>query len=108
MSVVGTKANCAQDCTVSTTLMVTNVFQTFTLSGFTGLSQVSFGQQQVAAEIFPSGPDSGYLAFDNLSFATGGGAVPEPAAWILMIAGFAGAGAMIRRSRRAAAQATAA
>jgi hypothetical protein len=37
------------------------------------------------------------------SFAiAGGGAVPEPAAWALMIAGFGMAGAMLRRSRRSA------
>lgn len=101
VSVEGLKANCSQNCTVSTTLTVSGVFQTFALSGFTGLSQISFGQQQLAAQLFPPGPDSGYLAFDNLAFtAAAGAAVPEPAAWALMIAGFAGAGAMIRRRRR--------
>lgn len=109
VSVVGTKANCSQDCTVSTTLTVTSVFQTYALTGFNGLSQISFGQQQLAAQLFPPGPDSGYLAFDDLSVAAGnGGAIPEPAAWSLMIVGFAGVGAMIRRGRRSAALATAA
>ncbi len=31
----------------------------------------------------------------------GGGGVPEPAAWAMMLAGFAGIGAMARRRRRA-------
>jgi hypothetical protein len=35
--------------------------------------------------------------------APGGGAVPEPSGWALMIAGFGGAGAMLRRRRAAAA-----
>jgi hypothetical protein len=106
VAVTGTKANCSQDCTVSTTLTVTNVFQTYALTGFTGLSQISFGQQQLVAQLFPPGPDSGYVAFDNLGFSTGaGGAVPEPASWSLLIAGFAGVGAMIRRGRRSPVQA---
>lgn len=40
------------------------------------------------------------VVFDDLSFSSGG--VPEPAAWGLMILGFGGVGASIRRRRTAA------
>lgn len=49
--------------------------------------------------------DAGGLAYDNFVFdtpAVTGGAVPEPAAWALMIGGFGMAGAMLRRRRAAA------
>jgi len=40
---------------------------------------------------------------DNVTYAAGGGAVPEPAAWALMISGFGLAGAALRRRRSVAA-----
>jgi PEP-CTERM motif len=46
--------------------------------------------------------DSGGIGFDNLKFdvrSTGGGAVPEPAAWAMMLAGFGLIGAAMRRRR---------
>jgi hypothetical protein len=56
----------------------------------------------------PIGPDNGYACcFGNAGAATlvvsgsPDGAVPEPAAWALMILGFGGSGAMLRRRRRA-------
>lgn len=94
--VTGAKANCSIDCLVSLNLTITNVFQTFDLAGFTGLSQVTFGQhinnlQQV---------DTGYLAFDDLAFrAEGDTAVPEPATWAMMLLGFGALGVAMRRRR---------
>jgi len=114
VAVVGTKAGCTptqqDDCTVSTVLMVGNSFSTFNVLShpdfalFTHLSQISFGTQQLITELFPPGPDSGFLAFDNVSMAAsvvdGGAAVPEPSAWALMIVGFGGVGALMRRRGR--------
>ena len=38
--------------------------------------------------------------YGSAAFLPGGGAVPEPSAWALLIAGFGGAGAALRRARR--------
>lgn len=65
-----------------------------------------------------SSAGGGYHAFaDNVTLATTAGsttwnfetngAVPEPASWALMLMGFGGLGAMLRRARRAGAVATA-
>jgi hypothetical protein len=112
VAVTGTKANCVSNCSVSTVLTVTNLFQSFTLSGFTGLSTISFGAQEFSNPLAPFPPmqqDTGYLAFDNVNFAAGAGAAaPEPAAWSLMILGFAAVGGLMRGHRRAVALARAA
>jgi hypothetical protein len=42
----------------------------------------------------------GDFAMAQLRYATGGGAVPEPAAWAMMLVGFGGIGATLRASRR--------
>ncbi len=50
--------------------------------------------------------NSDNIGLDNVRFGQSGGpvgGVPEPSAWALMIAGFAGAGAALRRRRAAAA-----
>lgn len=44
----------------------------------------------------------GQIIGNGDSFTTPGGAVPEPASWILMSAGFGGLGPLIRRRRRSA------
>ncbi|THD57231.1 PEP-CTERM sorting domain-containing protein [Phenylobacterium sp.] len=110
VTVSGTKANCAVACTVSTVLTVTDVFQSFSLSGFTGLSSISVGAQQFSnpSAPFPPQTDSGYLAFDDISYAAVGAPAPEPAAWALMIVGLGAAGGLIRGRRRSLARASAA
>jgi hypothetical protein len=69
-----------------------------TFSDLTGVSSVTIGPTRVLR----------YLVFDDVTFGANGGAIPEPAAWTMMIAGFAGVGAMIRRGRRGLARADAA
>ena len=54
-----------------------------------------------------SGLASGPLTVTNTVVLGAGAAVPEPASWALMILGFGGAGAALRRSRRVSAAATA-
>ena len=56
-----------------------------------------FGGDKVSSINFTSTQDA--FEFDGLA----GNAVPEPATWALMIAGFGGAGAMLRRRRQIAA-----
>jgi len=91
--VTGLKANCALDCTVIANLTVTNAFQTFSLTGFSGLSSITFGMPTDGGDA-----DTGYLAFDNLS-THAPGEVPEPATWGLMLLGFGALGATMRRRR---------
>lgn len=43
--------------------------------------------------------DNGFFAIDNLTIASSAGAVPEPASWALLIAGFGLTGAAMRRRR---------
>jgi hypothetical protein len=61
------------------------------------------GRQVVKLELFSIKPNGyqGY-AFDDLHFRFGGApaAVPEPASWAMMIAGFGFTGAAMRRRRR--------
>jgi hypothetical protein len=101
VAVTGTKANCVSDCTISALLTVTNVFQTFALTGFSDLASISFGAQQFSNPNapFPPHTDSGYLAFDNITFSA---TVPEPASWALLILGFGAVGGLLRGRRRAA------
>ena len=60
----------------------------YTFTAFAPTSTLTFA----SAEYNPYGP-----ALDNVSIA--GGAVPEPASWALMIAGFGGVGSLMRRRR---------
>jgi len=86
--------------TVSTVLDVRFGFQRFHFGPqWTNLASVNFGQLAQTSE---------YLAFDNIAYNGGvppalDARVPEPATWGLMILGFAGAGAMLRNTRRKAA-----
>ena len=60
-----------------------------TLAG-AGITRVQFGS------------DIGNWLADDISFSTGGSAVPEPATWAMMIAGFGLAGSALRRRPRSA------
>ena len=69
----------------------------------TDLSSITFGPAYTDAAL--TTPDVRFVAFDNVVY-TGhpdvvAGGVPEPAAWTMMVAGFGGLGALIRRRRRA-------
>lgn len=59
-----------------------------------------FGNFGVTKVIFASARNS--LEFDDLAGAFQTAAIPEPASWALMIFGFLGSGAMLRRRRHAA------
>ncbi|WP_156255497.1 PEPxxWA-CTERM sorting domain-containing protein [Sandarakinorhabdus oryzae] len=74
--------------TISTVLNVGFGFQTYQL-GWSDLKSISFSLLQGGGE---------YLAFDNLVYTTG---VPEPASWMLLLAGFGLAGGALRRRRLA-------
>jgi PEP-CTERM motif len=73
--------------TVSTVLNVGYGFQTYQFA-WNNLVSVSFGELASASE---------YLAFDNIVY----NAVPEPASWVMLMAGFGLAGAALRRRRTA-------
>jgi hypothetical protein len=50
-----------------------------------------------------SSTDFGGVLYDDFTFTPGGGAVPEPSTWAVMLLGFGLTGAMVRRRRPAAA-----
>lgn len=60
------------------------------LTAFTGVSGIS-----IVNDVDVSG-----LGFDDFTFDAGGGGVPEPASWALVLAGLGAAGALLRGSRR--------
>lgn len=64
--------------------------------GFIG----SGGLQTLAFRVASGPVDNTDAILDNVSLVMDRGAVPEPAAWALMLAGFAGAGAALRARRR--------
>jgi hypothetical protein len=81
------------------------VTQDFTLSGGVGLSNFMFDSdfldvRSVSWDAGPAGGEGHFAQLDNIiagDAVTGG--VPEPAAWALMLAGFAGVGGLLRRRR---------
>jgi len=108
-TVTGQKANCVSNCTVTDSFTVGYSFLTYSLtSDFTGLSSVSFAPLTTQSTTDSNGDPisySGWLGFDNITFTAPGvvgEGTPEPAAWALMIMGFGGVGAVMRRNRRAA------
>jgi hypothetical protein len=105
VTVTGTKgAGCSVDCTVTANLQVGYGFASYALAGFTGLSSVSFGMQQMLNSDSQLVADSGYLAFDDFAYlAPGDMAIPEPATWAMLLLGFFGTGALLRGARRKAA-----
>jgi hypothetical protein len=71
------------------------VIQTITLSNLTG----STGS---GPDAIPGQP-AGFAQVKQFSFVGVYGAIPEPASWAMMLAGFGGIGAMMRRRRSTAA-----
>lgn len=70
-----------------------------TVTASSGAFPVSFGASQQLIISGTAGPDAVYGA--TATFERARAAVPEPASWALMIAGFGGAGAMLRRRNTA-------
>ena len=73
-------------------------------SGFNDL-QAWIRNEDLAPDWLRIGSDITAQGPFNMTFSLTGAAVPEPGAWTLLIAGFAGAGAMLRRRRIALATA---
>lgn len=106
-------AGCSIACNPTMVIQVTSHFQLITLDGFTDLTKVTISQQVTGQNTI----DKGWLGFDDFSYTAFNpdGAnppgeqpspvpaanVPEPAAWALMIVGFGGVGAVMRRKRHA-------
>lgn len=95
VTISGVKGNCTTLCNVEPFVVtVTDTMTAKTLpSYFSGLSSISFGQHVLTGT---TTPDVGWLAYDDISYK----AVPEPATWAMMLVGFGGLGAVLRRNRR--------
>lgn len=75
--------------------------QTFTISTADFPNRTFFGLTSTTGfRSFTLTSRNGMGVFDNLSFGGLASAVPEPATWAMLIAGFAGTGLMLRRSRQ--------
>jgi hypothetical protein len=74
-----------------------------TLSGYTG-GFFGFISDTAFTSVLFSAPGQGVETYslDNLTFSSAVAAVPEPAAWLMMIFGFGVAGGAVRRRKRAA------
>ncbi|HLZ74537.1 PEPxxWA-CTERM sorting domain-containing protein [Phenylobacterium sp.] len=106
-------ADCVTACNPTISIAVTSHFQLIALDGFTDLTQVTINQQTIGQT---GVTDRGWLGLDDFSYTAfdpngdnppgdrpspvPAGNVPEPSAWALMIVGFGGVGAILRRSRR--------
>lgn len=111
-------AGCTTGCNPTMTIAVTSHFQLIALDGFTDLTKVTINQQTIGES---NVIDGGWLGLDDFSYTTFNPSgdnppgerpapvpaanVPEPGAWTLMILGFGGAGALLRRRRTVAAAA---
>jgi len=90
LTITGTFANAT---TVVQSFDIGPSYQTVGLGGFTNLVSVEFAESTNTSF-------RGYgVGIDNLVIDQAGG-VPEPAAWAMLIAGFAVVGGALRRSRR--------
>jgi hypothetical protein len=79
----------ADDSTIPGSAAITKTYTNISAAG-TILKSLTF-----------DGIDDGYITFDNFNVNFVGGAVPEPATWAMMIAGFGLIGVAARRQRRA-------
>jgi hypothetical protein len=68
-------------------------------SGASGVEYNLFSDNASTYELYKAKSGVGYLANSVGALTTSGGAVPEPAAWTMMIVGFGGIGAVMRRRR---------
>jgi len=84
------------------------VYGTNTAGSLTGATQLVTGSSEVTQQVLPN--LGTYKYYDFVETGTGGGqnflitkltttAVPEPASWMMMILGFGGLGALLRRRR---------
>jgi hypothetical protein len=71
-----------------------------TINGSSDAFPINLGASQRLVISGVAGPQAVYGS--TATFERGTAAVPEPATWALMIGGFGGAGAMLRRRRKAA------
>jgi hypothetical protein len=128
VTIRGTSAvGCVDHCNPTMQIAVTPHFQLISLKNFTDLLSVTIDQQvvtdsRIVSNIFgdplvvggDGTIDGGWLGFDDITYTTFGGPgdlrpdapspvplanVPEPSAWALMILGFGGVGALMRRNR---------
>jgi len=92
--VTATAGGVSQNFTVTANNNADTTFhnQSFSFLG-TGLDTVKF-------TVVATGPDNTDALLDNVSVS--GVAVPEPATWAMMLVGFGGLGALLRRRRTAA------
>ena len=73
---------------------------TVSLSGIQALNIFNFSESNLTSVVFtPLTTDGPWIQFDLVGVDVGAGSVPEPATWALMILGFGGAGAALRRRR---------
>lgn len=76
----------------------------YTLDNLVGLQTFAFNAAGIKNfTILPLTTQGAWIQFDNVVLNGGGGAVPEPATWAMMIAGFGMVGAMARRRKVAVA-----
>jgi hypothetical protein len=85
LSFTATNTTTGQSVTSSRSYAIENIAPEVYL-GFTGATGLSYSVQQISN-------------WDLTVVSDGSGAVPEPASWALMITGFGGMGAMLRRRR---------
>jgi hypothetical protein len=84
---------------------LTSVVQSAASPSFFGLTSATPFSSFTATIAYDPGPGQpepfAFPAIDNFTYGTlaASGAAPEPAAWALMLTGFAAAGAMLRRHR---------
>jgi hypothetical protein len=95
VTITGHKAGCVvsgtESCTVTQVAPVAYHFASIKLLGFDNVDSVTFGPLSNQA----------YLGLDNIRYGVGSDmAVPEPATWAMMLLGFGGLGAALRRNRR--------
>ncbi len=79
-------------------------FSSVGLTPFDGGPNGFFGFQVTGApvarvRVIQSAVGEDFVAFDNLTFVDAAAAVPEPASWAMMILGFGGVGATLRRGK---------